>query len=236
MSDPRCALITGASRGLGYELCQVYLRSGWVVFPILRAEHQAKRFEAAPEGRCHPVLADLASDEATEEIRARVSARTGHLDVLVNNAGMPGAATELATLAPREIAELVNVHCLAAVRCARAALPLLEAREGSKLVNVSSRVGSFSRNAGGQLDEPVSYSYRIAKAAQNMLTVCMSQELGPLGVTVCAVHPGEFRSDLNPEGDESAAVAAERIVGWLEDVGRAHHGLWHDPRQGSIPW
>jgi NAD(P)-dependent dehydrogenase (short-subunit alcohol dehydrogenase family) len=237
MTTPPSAVVTGASRGLGGELCSVLLRRGWRVFPVLRRPEALARFAAAPAARCHPVVADLASDDAIETVHQAVRAHADALDVLVNNAGAPGAGTRLATVSPAEIAALVDVHCLAAVRATRAVLPLLLARPASRVVNVSSRVGSLERNAAGAFaGEPLSYSYRIAKAAQNMLTLCMSQELGPQGVVVCALHPGEFRSDLNPEGEESASSAAERIATWLGPLDAGAHGRWHDPRVGVLPW
>ena len=237
MSDTRSVLITGAGRGLGYELCHLYLRMGWVVFPVVRSEGAAERFDATLPRRCHPVVADLASDDAIAAIRASVSAHVIGLDLLVNNAGIPGVGAQLASVTTREIGDLVNVHCLGVVRCTQAVLPLLQARRGSKIVNVTSRVGSFARAAAGEFaDDSLSYAYRIAKAAQNMLTLCMSQELRPLGVMVCAVHPGEFRSGLNPEGDETPATVAKRFVDWLQDIGNGAAGRWHDPRVGTVPW
>ena len=233
MANPGNVLVTGAGRGLGLELCRLYARNGWTVFPIVRSAQDADRFD----GACHPVVADLASDEAIQAIREPVSARVGHLDVLINNAGIPGASTEVASVTPRELRDLLDVHCVGVLRCTQAVLPLLEAGKGGKVVNVTSRVGSFARNSAGEFaGEAISYSYRVAKAAQNMLTLCMSQELGPRGVAVCALHPGEFKSELNPDAEELPRAAAERIARWLDGVNGEDAGQWHDPRVGRLPW
>lgn len=237
MAAPGNVLVTGAGRGLGLELCRLYERNGWTVFPVVRSARDAGRFDGSGPGECHPVVADLASDEAIGAIREWVSARVDRLDVLINNAGIPGAGTRVASVTPRELRDLLDVHCVGVLRCTQAVLPLLEARKGSKVVNVTSRVGSFARNAAGEFaGEPISYSYRVAKAAQNMLTLCMSQELGPRGVAVCALHPGEFRSGVNPDAEERAGAAAERIAGWLDGLDGGDAGHWHDPRVGRLPW
>ncbi|MET0397025.1 MAG: SDR family NAD(P)-dependent oxidoreductase [Longimicrobiaceae bacterium] len=228
------AVITGASRGLGYELAREYATRGWLVFPVCRREVDARRL--ADAFQCHPVVCDLA-DPAAPGIGEAVGPRTARVDLLVNGAGLPGRATEAARLDAGELRSLLEVHCVAAARCLRELLPLLRAARPGKVINVTSRVGSIERNARGDFDgEGISYAYRIAKSAQNMLTLALSRELRPPEVLVCAVHPGEFRSGLNPDGPEDAASVAARLAAWIDAVGPAEHGRCHDPRTGVIPW
>lgn len=236
MTPPGTAIVTGASRGLGYELCRLYLRRGWRVLPLVRRAGDAA-FAAAAPARCTPVVADLASSDAPAVIRDRVAGATRSVDVLINNAGTGGRGTRLAEVAAGEIGDLLAVHCLGVLRCTQAVLPMLAAGRSPKVINVTSRVGSFARTAAGDFDGGgISYAYRVAKAAQNMLTLAMSRELREHGILVCAVHPGEFASELNPGGAESAAGAAERLADWIDGVTADHHGLCHDPRSGPIPW
>ena len=232
----RSVLVTGAGRGLGHELCQVYLRRGWTVFPLVRTAASAAGFRTAPAGRCHPIVADVRSDDAMADVSSAVAARTTGLDLLVNNAGIAGDAVQLASVTPLEVSQLIDVHCLGALRCTRAVLPQLVAPPGATVVNVSSQWGSLSRSDGRLPVGGASYSYRIAKAAQNMLTVCMSEELGPLGVVVCALHPGEFRSSVNPESAVSAAAAAGRVARWADGVRETHGGRWYHVDTGAIAW
>ena len=209
----------------------------WLVFPLVRAGHSVGLFEAATGGSCHPIVADLRSDEALAVIAGAVSARTDRLEVLINNAGVPGASSTLEALNSRELTELLEVHCVGAVRCTKAVLPMLRAGLRPRVVNVTSRTASLARNAADEfVGETISYSYRIAKAAQNMLTLCMSDELAASGVVVCALHPGEFATALNPDGKESAAVAAKRIVPFVEELGPDDHGRWYDSRRRLMPW
>jgi NAD(P)-dependent dehydrogenase (short-subunit alcohol dehydrogenase family) len=231
------AVITGASRGLGFELCRIYLAQGWLVFPVVRREEAKGRFRAAPADQCRPIVADLRSDDAIAAVADAVTASTDHIDLLVNNAGLSGNGVQLATVAPQEILALLEVHCLGAVRCTQAVLPQLVSAVRPRVINVTSRLGSLARNAAGEFAaEPVSYSYRIAKAAQNMLTVCMSQELGERGVIVCALHPGQFRSELNPDANSTAAAAAESVARWADRMAAANHGRWYDASEREIQW
>ena len=236
-SRPRSALVTGAGQGLGHALCQLYLSRGWRVFPVVRNPAATAGFQDAPVDLCHPVVADVGNDDAMSVISRAVASRTASLDLLVNNAGVGGGATCLAEVRPDEISRLVEVHCVGAVRCTQAVLPQLLAGPGAKVVNVSSRWGSLSRGAAGTLGADVaSYSYRIAKAAQNMATVCLSSELGREGVLVCALHPGEFRSALNPDATMSAEAAARRVAERVDRLQPGDHGKWYDVEGGEIAW
>jgi NAD(P)-dependent dehydrogenase (short-subunit alcohol dehydrogenase family) len=230
-------VVTGAGRGLGFELCQVYLGQGWTVFPVIRAADATARFRSAPVERCHPIVADLSNDSAVTIVRRGVARQTTHLDLLINNAGIPGHAAHLATVTSRETAELFDVHCLGVLRCTQAVLPQLSASGSSKVVNVTSRLGSLSRNASGDFDdEEVSYSYRVAKASQNMLTICLSKELRRNGIVVCALHPGQFHSSINPDTPISAAAAARRLADRVETLAQPDQGRWYDVSGRVIEW
>lgn len=233
---PGAVLVTGAGRGLGLELCRLYLARDWTVFPLVRDEAAAARWRASTAERCHPVVADLRDDGAVETVRTAV-AGTDRLSLLINSAGVPGGPAVLACVDPREVAELVETHCCGVLRCTQAVLPLLRAAGDAKVINVTSRTGSLARNARGEFDpESVSYSYRIAKAAQNMLTVCMSRELRREGIVMCALHPGEFRTALNPDAERTPADAARRVTSFVERLRPADHGGWFDADSGVVPW
>jgi NAD(P)-dependent dehydrogenase (short-subunit alcohol dehydrogenase family) len=233
----RFALVTGASRGLGHALCQLYLSRGWTVFPLVRRAAATAGFRDAPVDRCHPIIADVGSDDAISVISSAVATTTTSLDLLINTAGVAGDSVHIGEVAPEEIDLLLNVHCLGVIRCTQAVLPQLVARDGAKVVNVSSRWGSLYGNAVGAFGADVpSYSYRIAKAAQNMVTVCLSQELGREGIVVCALHPGQFRSGLNPDAQVPPEAAARRVAQRIDGLHRADHGKWYDVDGGEIPW
>ena len=103
---------------------------------------------------------------------------------------------------------------------------------------MSSRLGSMTKMASGEFrDRKFTYSYRIAKAAQNMLTVCLEQELGSKGIRVNAIHPGVLKSGRNTlDADLDAWKAAENIFAWIETVKADDSGQFLQPGVGKLPW
>ena len=115
----------------------------------------------------------------------------------------------------------------------QAALPFM--KPNGTIINVSSRLASISNVSSGKLDAvPCSYSYRIAKAAQNMLTQCMCREFRNSEMKICAVHPGRLKTDLTSfEGDRTAEEAAGLMYGLLD---RIEHGVFYNLSGGTIEW
>lgn len=231
-------LITGASRGLGYELNRLYLERGWVTFPLVRDSSIATDLEQQSPGRCHPIVADLARDEALVKIARSVSQRVGRLDLLINNAGIRGRSYTVDEVWPAEVLELLQVHCLGVIRCTKAVLPLLRAAERATVVNITSRLGSMTRNATSEFaGQGFSYSYRIAKAAQNMFTLCLGHELLMEGIAVYSVHPGRLLTTLAADdADTQPAVAAARLVKWIDRADESLVGRCIDLENGEIAW
>jgi NAD(P)-dependent dehydrogenase (short-subunit alcohol dehydrogenase family) len=238
VGNKQCILITGASRGLGYHLHQLYAERGWTTFPLVRRESAAAGLRDAWGERCHPIVADVSNDECMPKITEVLYRHTQHLNVVVNNAGIGGRTYTISDITAGEVLDLLQAHCLGAICCTQAVLPLLQAAKHAKIVNVTSRLGSMTKNAaGGFSDGQFSYSYRIAKAAQNMFTLCLEQELAKNGIAVYSVHPGRLLTGMAADdADTPPAVAASRFVSWLEaadDRASAHCISLED---GEVPW
>jgi NAD(P)-dependent dehydrogenase (short-subunit alcohol dehydrogenase family) len=228
-------LITGSSRGLGYHLHRVLVERSWQTFPLVRNERDASALKQRHPDCC-PVITDVACDSAVADIRRALHGRVRRLDVLVNNAGFGGTARRVEDVTSEELLGLLQVHCLGAMRCTKAVLPLLE--PGSKVVNVTSRLGSMARNAGGHYPPgSFSYTYRIAKAAQNMFTLCLSQQLRERSVAVYGIHPGRLlTASAAHDADTRPELAAERLADWIESATLEMSGMLFEPTKGEIPW
>jgi NAD(P)-dependent dehydrogenase (short-subunit alcohol dehydrogenase family) len=229
-------LITGASRGFGRALYEIYLQRGWTLFPLLRDAETAHQLKAEAETQCHPIVADVAEDRVEALITAVLEQYCNALDLLVNNAGHIKKLRWLANTSTHDLQDLFNVHCVGALRCTRAALPYLMRAEGAAVINISSRWGSIHRAASG-LGGGI-YSYQIAKCAQNMLTACLDQELKPKGVRVFAVHPGRLKTTAAaPDADTESHDAARRLADWIQSLDReAPCGLHDLMGAGIIAW
>jgi NAD(P)-dependent dehydrogenase (short-subunit alcohol dehydrogenase family) len=214
------ALITGVSRGFGFELAREYCRLGWRVFGVFRSAADGSRLSSKFGEAFVPILADLSDDSAVEKIRSSLETQTDDLSLLINNAGIAGTGHSIEETATSEIKELFEVHCCGAIRCLQAALPFLKKAELATVVNVSSRVGSIDRVSSGDLDHlPLSYSIRIAKAAQNMLSASIYRELTETGIAVFAIHPGRIQTRMgSPDADLTAEQAAKIFVDWLPKI------------------
>ncbi len=214
------ALITGVSRGFGFELTREYCRLGWRVFGICRSEADGPRLSSTFGEAFVPILADLRDDSAIRKIRFSLEKVTDYLSLLINNAGNAGTGHSIEEISCAEIKELFEVHCCGVIRCLQAALPFLRKDELPTVLNVSSRVGSIQKVSSGDLDHILlSYSIRIAKAAQNMLSASIYRELRGSGIAVFAIHPGRIRTRMgSPDADLTAEQAAKIFVGWLPKI------------------
>lgn len=230
------AMVTGAGRGLGKALSQDLLARGWSVIGLVRSEESARQLEYELAGSLQTIITDIGHDDCITAISDGL-ASVDAVDLLVNNAGIVRRGPKLATAKPADIIDSVNVHCVGALRVTQAVLPWLLRSDRPQIVNISSRRGSLSQEEnGGVAGSEVSYAYRIAKAAQNMLTVCLNHELAAEGVTVVAVHPGALRTDeAPPDADLSPDQAAARIVDLVEEP-RQLDGLFLEPPGKMLAW
>lgn len=231
-----CVLITGASRGFGRELVDVYLSNGWTVFPLVRKQSDADSLSIRYPSECHPVVADVGLDSCASAIEKVLAGHTDSLDLLINNAGTIKKKRGMEGASADDMIDHFNVHVVGAWRCTRAALPFLRNATKPIIVNITSRKGSISLTA--RADGNLVYAYQIAKAAQNMLTACLHQELKSQKINVIAVHPGGLKTSVAPpDADTEPADAAHALYSWLEtsDTGRDFACL-DLMTGGTVPW
>lgn len=229
-------LITGASRGFGHALFDVYAQRGWTTFPLVRDSRTAMQLQKEGGPACHPIVADVSSNDVAREIERVLEEYTETLDVLLNNAGNIKKHRGFQNTSIEDMQALFEVHCLGAFRCTRAALPFLQRSGRAIVVNISSRWGSISRTAaggGGGI-----YSYQIAKSSQNMLTACLDQELKEVGVRVMAVHPGKLKTEVAAaDADTEPQEAARALADWVERIDeRTRCGLYDLMGEKYLEW
>lgn len=239
MSQPLIALVTGGNKGIGLEIARQLAAAGLAVI-----------IGARDEGRAAAAIADLARDGlVAESVRldvvdpATIAAaaswiadRHGHLDVLVNNAGIfdfADAPPSRASIAA--VRTVMEVNFLGALAVTQAMLPLLRAAPAGRIVNLSSSLGSLALNG-----DPASpyyanqfIGYNASKAALNMLTVQLHEELKGSGIKVNSVSPGFVKTDLTGYGTMTAAEGARLPV--RHALGGDDSGRFVEPG-GVTPW
>jgi NAD(P)-dependent dehydrogenase (short-subunit alcohol dehydrogenase family) len=221
--------VTGASRGFGLEVALGLSAKGWDVITVARSRAAAlDRTAGVSQVQGDITMMDLA------QLKAMVGGRP--VDLLVNNAGVGGTSTELESLAREELELAFSVNVVGPARVTASLLPNLTMAEHPLVINISSRLASLHRQAAGEYRHlPTSYAYRITKAAQNMLSVCMAAEFGD-SVRVWAVHPGRLRTALaGPDADGDPADAARRLISLIEEDSQTQLAyLALD--EGPLPW
>src|ERR1700740_681400 len=205
-SSMEIILVTGANRGIGLALTRVLLANGNVVIAGCRKPDDASELkQLALE---HPETIDLVKCDVDRDEELAKAAEASHrrrekLDVIVNNAAiMPEAGNEsILNIDLTLIAQAFDTNVLGAVRVIRAFHTMLARSERPRIVNVSSGLGSISTREAYDY-----YAYSISKAALNMLTRSIANELASSGITTVAISPGWVRTDM---GGANASLSPE---------------------------
>ena len=201
-------LITGANKGLGYETARQLIERGYSVY--LGARNAELGEVAASTLGCQFVSLDVTDDTSVTGALRTIADREGHLDVLVNNAGISTTADITGPIA----LTVFDTNAVGLIRVTQAALPLLEQSENPVVVNVSSALGSFwavTNPERRQFHFP-SIVYGSSKAAVSMLTVQYAKTFP--GIKFNAVEPGFTATDLTPfsGAGQPVEMGAEVIV------------------------
>ena len=209
-------LITGVNRGLGKELFNLFISKGYNVFGVLRNKHEAEKLKRGLSKNAKIILTDLSSDESIESIQEVV--KDHPVDLLINNAGISGNSSSIDEIESEEILRLINIHCLGAFRATKAIKANLLKTKNPVVINLNSRLGSITRQSKGTYKHlAISYSYRIAKAAQNMLTNCFKNEFNG-SIKFISVHPGKMKTEIASEdADVEAIDIANKILNAFEN-------------------
>jgi NAD(P)-dependent dehydrogenase (short-subunit alcohol dehydrogenase family) len=183
----RNAVVTGVSRGLGRAIVDELLGSDWNVIAVSRSPTE-------PPAGTQLVAADIRDDVAGDAVKLALG--NAPLDLLVNNAGVGAPIVPLVDAEPASLLDAFNTNVVGPFRLIQALTQNLFSANDPLIINVTSRLASLTAQVRGDFaDIPSSYAYRISKAAQNMLTVSIANELG--GRVRCwAVHPGALLTDM----------------------------------------
>jgi short-subunit dehydrogenase len=152
-------LITGGNRGLGYELVKVFHENDYEVFTVVRTNEAAEKIKHEFKQKCYPIVADLRFDDSKEKIKSALDMVTNEIDIVINNAGIPGREYEIEKVTTEEIEELLNIHCLGVIRTVQSTLGFLRNSANPRIINISSRLGSLSKMSSGEFsNRKFSYS------------------------------------------------------------------------------
>jgi NAD(P)-dependent dehydrogenase (short-subunit alcohol dehydrogenase family) len=223
-SDRRVALVSGASRGIGAEIArQLTADHGFRVFAGARNPGDIESGEGL-----EAISLDVTDQTTVDAARERIQSDAGHLDVLVNNAGITGPWSDTAVQEDLDQAHAVlETNLFGAWRLTQAMLPFLRRSDDARIVNVSSGAGQLSDMNGGYP------SYRISKSGLNALTRILSSEESSIRTN--SMCPGWVRTDMGGRSaPRSVAEGAETAI-WLATADDIPSGGFFRDRK-PIPW
>ena len=206
------AIVTGGSRGIGKAIARQLAAEGADVV-IAARNHEQLEIAAAQLGRetgrrILPIVADTGNERSVNQLGAQAIDRLGRIDILVNNAAVPGGistATELEQIVDEQVLLDIDIKVVGYLRTARALAPHLIRNGWGRIINI----GGLAIHRTGR---PVATLRNVGVAA---ITKNLADELGPKGINVVALHPGATRTErTDPAAEKSLAshVSIGRIV------------------------
>jgi NAD(P)-dependent dehydrogenase (short-subunit alcohol dehydrogenase family) len=242
-TEKKIALVTGGNKGIGLELCRNLAAAGCTVLLAARSAERGQQavhqLEQTGLADVHFIEIDVTRQDTITAAAREIESRYGHLDILLNNAGVnlrgdgpPGAAD------PDVVERIFATNFFGALRVAQSMLPLLRKSAAGRIVNVSSGLGSLTLHGDPSwMGYNIKYiGYCASKAAMNMLTVHLAWELRDTAIKVNSAEPGYTKTDLNnnqgTQPVEVGAIAATRLA-LLDDAGPTGGTFSKD---GPLPW
>ncbi|TYB68736.1 SDR family oxidoreductase [Nonomuraea sp. PA05] len=234
----KIALITGANKGIGFEIARLLAEQGVTTIVGARDEERGR---AAAERLGQPYVRIDVTDEQSVAAAAKwIDGEYGRLDILVNNAGITGdpAGFLPSAATAAHLREVYETNVFGVVTVTNAMLPLLRRSPAGRIVNMSSELGSLAMAAdpGSPFAEVNIVGYNSSKSALNMVTVGYAKELKDTPIKVNAANPGYCATDLNQHqgfrtAEQGAAIAVRLAT--LDENGPTAAFL---EDAGDVPW
>jgi NAD(P)-dependent dehydrogenase (short-subunit alcohol dehydrogenase family) len=241
-STKRVALVTGANKGIGFEIAQQLARTGMTVLAGARSEERGTeaRNRISSQGLdAHFIRLDVTDPFLIQAAAGKIRDQFGRLDVLVNNAGIQiDAHTSILELGIALLRNTLETNAFGPLLLSQACIPMMKAIGYGRIVNLSSALGSLTEVTGPDSPsaEVLSPAYRMSKTLFNGITVLLAKELHGTNILVNSVCPGWVRTEL---GGERAPLSPEQGADtpvWLATLpdGGPSGGFFRNRR--PIPW
>ena len=201
--EGKVAIVTGASRGIGFAVAKAYACEGARVAVCGSREETAQKAvqelqKLCPGAQLLPVGVDVSDGEAIRAMVARVMERWGKIDILVNNAGVTGAKP-IFDMTDEDFESMIDINLTGPFKCTREVAKVMK-QTGGCIINTSSLVGTYASR--------MQTAYVATKFGINGLTKACARELGPYGIRVNAVAPGVVQTDMVAQSVDGQMLAA----------------------------
>jgi 3-oxoacyl-[acyl-carrier protein] reductase len=203
----KVALVTGSGSGIGRAIALAFSKAGYavVVNDISDKDGESVRSEIKTIGGESQFLkADVADGTQVKNMFEQAKAELGGVDVLVNNAGVPGAFSLIVDMPDETWHKTISVHLNGTFYCLREAARFMMAKGFGRIINIASIAGLLGTVGSGE--------YAAAKAGIIALTKTAAKELGPWGITVNAIAPGMVATPTNLKLEKKGSPFIEKAV------------------------
>ncbi len=233
MAKNRVALITGANKGIGYEIARQLGEKGFHVLVGARKTEAGKQAVASLQksgASAEFVEIDVSNHASIQRAAEAVAAQFDHLDALVNNAAIMEDKENIATMPEELLLRTLQTNTFGPAMVTQAFLPLLKKNPGASVINMSSGLGQLN-------DMGDTYpAYSISKTSLNAVTRQFAAVLRDTGITVNSVCPGWVKTDMGgPNAPRTVQQGADTVTWLVTEAPRDLTGQFLRDRN-MIPW
>ncbi len=242
MTHTKTAVVTGANKGIGFEIARRLASEGYRVW--LGARDRGRGEAAAAKLRAqgldaHWLELDVTDDKSAVSAAEALAKETGTLDVLVNNAGIAEGFGISPLEEPIEITKKVyEVNVFGPIRVTQAFMPLMKASKAGRIVMMSSELGSIQSllDPGNEFYAVNALGYNSSKSALNAATVSIAKAAEPFGIKVNAADPGYTATEMNGNSGYRTVEQAAEVAVKLATVGEDGPTAGYFNHNGVLPW
>lgn len=202
-------LITGASKGLGFSLTNIYLESNHKVIATYRKNLENLEEIANKYENLILVPMDISSEDSVKSAYELIRERISSIDILINNAAIyiEDRSKTIENIDIEKVITTLNVNSVGVLRVLKYFYPMVEGSNKKLIINISSEAGSI-----GDCWRDREYGYCMSKSALNMLSMILQNYSRDKGVKILIIHPGWMRTDMGgPDADISPEESAKGI-------------------------
>lgn len=223
--------ITGANRGIGLSLTQLYLANGWQVHATTRNLASSDELVTLSDQHSSLTLHEL--DVTDYQQVSKLAHDLPVIDLLINNAGYYGPkGSGFGNTDVEEWRKVFEINTIAPLKLVEAFYPLIRQSQVKKIACISSKVGSMTENTSGG-----GYIYRSSKAALNSVVKSLSNDLADQGFTVLALHPGWVLTDMGgPNALIDTDTSAKGLSKVIEQSTQSNSGQFINYDGTELPW
>ena len=216
----KTVLITGASRGIGRAIAQIFAEAGWSVGICCKKNiaelSEVKKYIEATGSQCFDFIGDMGCYEEAQKFITEARKALGPIDCLINNAGISHIGL-LSDMHAEEWNEIIQTNLTSVFNCCKQVIPDMVARQSGSIINISSVWGSCGASC--------EVAYSASKGGMNAFTKALAKELAPSRITVNAIACGAIDTEMNQflseeERDQLIDEIPACRMGTPEEVGR----------------